>query len=155
MRNDRSINETLFIFRISHYRLKISETWDLYIRQRKSDNSERDSNDTIPSLRSRHYRAGPFWYTGTRSPLFTQILTHFQSNTVTHPQLLIFKKKFRGLSPRANYTDRSWSAKLVPTFADRGYHAVSVTNPHGRNLGFLDRSRYFFFQVAPQLYSRG
>jgi hypothetical protein len=25
---------------------------------------------------------------------------------------------------------------------------VSVTNPYGRNLGFLDRSRYFFFQVA-------
>jgi hypothetical protein len=23
----------------------------------------------------------------------------------------------------------------------------------GRNLDFLDRSRYFFFQVAPQLYS--
>jgi hypothetical protein len=32
---------------------------------------------------------------------------------------------------------------------------VSATNPHGRILGFLDRSRYFFFQVAPQLYSRG
>jgi hypothetical protein len=32
---------------------------------------------------------------------------------------------------------------------------VSVTNPYGRNLAFLDRSRYFFFQVAPQLYSRG
>jgi hypothetical protein len=31
----------------------------------------------------------------------------------------------------------------------------SVTNPYGRILGFLDRSRYFFFQVAPQLYSRG
>jgi hypothetical protein len=31
---------------------------------------------------------------------------------------------------------------------------VSVTDPHGRNLDFLDRSRYFFFQVAPQLYSR-
>jgi hypothetical protein len=30
---------------------------------------------------------------------------------------------------------------------------VSVTDPYGRNLGFLDRSRYFFFQVAPQLYS--
>jgi hypothetical protein len=30
---------------------------------------------------------------------------------------------------------------------------VSVTDPHGRILGFLDRSRYFFFQVAPQLYS--
>jgi hypothetical protein len=30
----------------------------------------------------------------------------------------------------------------------RGCHVVSVTNPYGRNLGFLDRSRYFFFQVA-------
>jgi hypothetical protein len=34
-------------------------------------------------------------------------------------------------------------------------HVVSVTDPYGRILGFLDRSRYFFFQVAPQLYSRG
>jgi hypothetical protein len=32
---------------------------------------------------------------------------------------------------------------------------VSAVDPYGRNLGFLDRSRYFFFQVAPQLYSRG
>jgi hypothetical protein len=30
---------------------------------------------------------------------------------------------------------------------------VSVADPCGRNLGFLDRSRYFFFQVAPQSYS--
>jgi hypothetical protein len=33
-----------------------------------------------------------------------------------------------------------WSAQRIPT-------AV--------NLGFLDRSRYFFIQVAPQLSSRG
>jgi hypothetical protein len=46
------------------------------------------------------------------------------------------------------------SAKLLPTFADRGCR-VSVTNPYGRNLGFLDWSRYFFFQAAPKLYSRG
>jgi hypothetical protein len=32
---------------------------------------------------------------------------------------------------------------------------VSVTDPHGRNHDFLDKSRYFFFLVAPQLYSRG
>jgi hypothetical protein len=51
--------------------------------------------------------------------------------------------------------DRRLSAKLVPTFADRGCRVVSVTDPQGRILGFLDRSRYFFFQVAPQLYSRG
>jgi hypothetical protein len=36
-----------------------------------------------------------------------------------------------------------------------GCHVVNVTNPYGRILGFLDRSRYYFFQVAPQLYSRG
>jgi hypothetical protein len=40
-------------------------------------------------------------------------------------------------------------------FADRGCHVGSVTNPYGSILGFLDRNRYFFFQVAPQLYSRG
>jgi hypothetical protein len=46
-------------------------------------------------------------------------------------------------------SDRCLSAKLVPTFADRGCWAVSKMDP------FLDRSRYCFFQVAPQLYSRG
>jgi hypothetical protein len=38
---------------------------------------------------------------------------------------------------------------------DRGCHEVSVTDPYGCILAFLDRSRYIFFQVAPQLYSRG
>jgi hypothetical protein len=32
---------------------------------------------------------------------------------------------------------------------------VSVTDSYGHILGFLDRGRYFFFQVAPQLYSQG
>jgi hypothetical protein len=72
--------------------------------------------------------------------------------------LCAFQSKLRGLSPRANYTarqsDRLLSAKLVPNFADRKCHVVSVTDPYGRNLGLLDRSRYYFFQVAPQLYSR-
>jgi hypothetical protein len=38
-------------------------------------------------------------------------------------------------SPHANYTDRATaalSAKLVPTFADRGCHVVSATDPYGR-----------------------
>jgi hypothetical protein len=52
-------------------------------------------------------------------------------------------------------SDRNLLAKLMTTFADRGCHVVSATDPYGRILGFLDRSRYFFFQVAPQLYSRG
>jgi hypothetical protein len=48
--------------------------------------------------------------------------------------------------------DRSMLKNLVPTFADRGRRVVSVTEPYVRILGFLDQSRYFFFEVAPQLY---
>jgi hypothetical protein len=52
-------------------------------------------------------------------------------------------------------SDRRLSVKLVPNFANRVCRVVSVTNPHGRILVFPDRSRYFPFQAAPQLYSRG
>jgi hypothetical protein len=52
-------------------------------------------------------------------------------------------------------SERRLSAKLVPTFADRGCHVVSVTDPYGRIIVFLDWNRYFLLQVAPQLYSRG
>jgi hypothetical protein len=58
------------------------------------------------------------------------------------------------MSPRANCTDRATAAcrrSGCKLFADRGCHVVSVTDPLGRILGFLDRSRYIFFQVAPQL----
>jgi hypothetical protein len=50
---------------------------------------------------------------------------------------------------------RRLSVMLVPTFAERGCHVVNVTDPYGHNLCFLARNRYFFFQVAPRLYSRG
>jgi hypothetical protein len=56
------------------------------------------------------------------------------------------KKKLHGLNPRANYTDRATAAcrrSDFQLFADRGCHVVSVTDPYGRILGFLDRSRYF------------
>jgi hypothetical protein len=42
------------------------------------------------------------------------------------------EKELRGFSPQANYTDRSMSAKLVPTLVDRGCRVVSATDPHGR-----------------------
>jgi hypothetical protein len=45
--------------------------------------------------------------------------------------------------------------EVIAKFAVRGCHVASVTDPYGRIFGFLDRSRYYFFQVAPQLYSRG
>jgi hypothetical protein len=67
------------------------------------------------------------------------------------------KIKLRGLSPQALYrpSDRHMSAKLVPTFAVRDCRVVSAKHPHGSVLGFLYLSRYYFFQVAPQWYSRG
>jgi hypothetical protein len=48
-------------------------------------------------------------------------------------------------------SDRLLSPKLMPSFAHEG---VSC-GPYDRNLVFVDRSRYFFFQAAPQLCSRG
>jgi hypothetical protein len=42
---------------------------------------------------------------------------------------------------------RRLSAKFLPTFADRGYHVVSVTDPYDRILGFLDRIRYFSYNL--------
>jgi hypothetical protein len=41
-------------------------------------------------------------------------------------------------------SDRRVPAKLVPTLADRGCRVVSATNPHGRNLGFLDPELLLF-----------
>jgi hypothetical protein len=52
-------------------------------------------------------------------------------------------------------SDRRLSANLVPTFAKRGCYVVSLTDPTVVFSGFIDRSSFFFFQVAPQLYSRG
>jgi hypothetical protein len=55
------------------------------------------------------------------------------------------KKNLRGLSPKANKTDPATAVcrrSDCQLFADRGCHVVSVTDPFGRILGFLDRSRY-------------
>jgi hypothetical protein len=54
------------------------------------------------------------------------------------------KKKLRGMSPRENYTDRATASCRR-----------SLTDPYGRIPCFEDRNRYFFYQVAPHMYSRG
>jgi hypothetical protein len=62
-------------------------------------------------------------------------------------------------SPQGTYTD--WSTAtcrrfLVSAFADRGaLRGQRCGSPTAFNLSFLDRSRYFFFQVASHLSSRG
>jgi hypothetical protein len=76
----------------------------------------------------------------------------------TSVQVLTAKQKKTPWSESAGGLYRSSGsrllAKLVWTFVDRGCHVVSVTDASGSILGFLHRSRYFF-QVAPELYSRG
>jgi hypothetical protein len=45
-------------------------------------------------------------------------------------------------------------AKLVPNFADRGCRVVSVTDPYGRIIEFLDRSRFFFSSSSSTVLTR-
>jgi hypothetical protein len=59
---------------------------------------------------------------------------HRIKNLLTVKQLLNKLTNSVAISPHANYTDRATaalSAKLVPTFADRGCHVVSATDPPG------------------------
>jgi hypothetical protein len=51
-------------------------------------------------------------------------------------------------------SDRRLSAKWLPTFADKGCHEVSVTDPYGRILGFLDRNRYFSISSSSVVLTR-
>jgi hypothetical protein len=58
----------------------------------------------------------------------------------------VINNKLHGQSPPANYTDRATAAcrrSDCQLFVYRGCHVVSVMDPYGRILGFLDRSRYF------------
>jgi hypothetical protein len=86
------------------------------------------------------------------------IIHDFFSLTIFHEDYKVWSSKLNFVAwvrePTIS-TERRLSEKLVPTFADKGCNVVSVTDPYCRILGFLDCSRYCFFQVAPQLYSRG
>jgi hypothetical protein len=72
---------------------------------------------------------------------------------------LIEKTNSVAFSPQANYTDwatATYWRNLVPTLVDRGVsRGQHGGSPTAVNLSFLDWSRYFFFQLAPQLCSRG
>jgi hypothetical protein len=49
---------------------------------------------------------------------------------------------------------KQWLWVTKPCTKER-YRVVSAVESYGRNIGFLHRSRHFFFQIASQLYSRG
>jgi CBS-domain-containing membrane protein len=58
----------------------------------------------------------------------------------TTRQAEVAEGELRGLSRKLYRPSdiRCLSAKLVPSFADRRCHVVSVTDPYGRILGILD-----------------
>jgi hypothetical protein len=51
--------------------------------------------------------------------------------------------ELRGLSKTIPTERPPLVGDVSANFVDRGCQMVSVTDPYGRNLGFLDRSRYF------------
>jgi hypothetical protein len=78
-----------------------------------------------------------------RKPGTTRVRPHSMLNISKQKQ----KKKQTPWSESASElyrpSDRLLSAKWLPTLANRGCQVVSVTDPYGRILGFLDRSRNF------------
>jgi hypothetical protein len=98
-------------------------------------------------------------------PLWPPQIPHDLTQTQTWPsavgsqQPLISLTNSVALSPQANYTDRATDTcrrNLVPTFVDRGVsRGQRGGSPTVVNLSVLDRSLYFFFQVAPHLSSQG
>jgi hypothetical protein len=66
---------------------------------------------------------------------------------------LIITPWLQAVSELYRLSDGRLSAKLVPTFAARGVSCGQCGRSLGHNLGFLVWSRFFFFQVAPELYS--
>jgi hypothetical protein len=66
------------------------------------------------------------------------------------------RKKLHGLQSVSElYRRQPLVGEASTNFWDRGCSMVSTTDPYGSILSFLHQSRYFFFQEAPQFYSRG
>jgi hypothetical protein len=63
----------------------------------------------------------------------------------THHVIIYIKKTPWPESTSELYrpSNQSLSAKLVPNVANRGCHVVSMTDPYGCILGFLEWNRYF------------
>jgi hypothetical protein len=74
-----------------------------------------------------------------RNGMTSSFLLHEVNSKCSNPGALL--SKWKSASELYRPSDRHLSAKLVPTFANRGCHLFSTTDPYGRILGFLDRSK--------------
>jgi CBS-domain-containing membrane protein len=72
--------------------------------------------------------------------MFLLIVLHFRDHTLGLPGTKLKKKTWtESVSELYRPRGSRLSEKLVPTFAERACHVVSVTDPCGRILGFIDR----------------
>jgi hypothetical protein len=70
--------------------------------------------------------------------------------TRSWPKMSIWQKEIpwpESTSELYQPSDRRLSAKLMPTFADRGCHVVSVTDLYGHILGSLDRNVHLVLRI--------
>jgi hypothetical protein len=81
-----------------------------------------------------------------------------QSTNQSVDQFIFQIKNFGTYSPQANYTGRATAAcrrSWCQILRIEGAACSAQRIPTAVTVGFLDRSRYFSIQVAPQLSSRG
>jgi hypothetical protein len=71
--------------------------------------------------------------------------------------ILYTKKKLHGLSPRANYTDRATTAcrEVIANFCGKKVATWSVWRIPTAVFSAFRQEPLLFYQVTPQLYSRG
>jgi hypothetical protein len=93
----------------------------------------------------------------TPVPLLVVKLAQRKMTTDNRYTIMANKKKLHGLSPWANYTDRATAAcqrsdcQLLQV-KDATWSAWQILRPYSR---FSRQEPLLFYQVAPQLYSRG
>jgi hypothetical protein len=94
---------------------------------------------------------------GRHSPCYCTIYYHVWVLCCNRLTLHLKKTKLHGLSPWANYTDRATAAcrrsdcQLLRIEGDT-WSAWRIPRPYSR---FSRQESLLFYQVAPQLYSRG
>jgi hypothetical protein len=88
-----------------------------------------------------------FWATLCQGPEYINLNVSYVSFDPSFP---IHKKKQNKKNSMVWVRERTIPnerpplvGEVIAKFADRGCHVVSVTDPYGRILGFLDRSSYF------------
>jgi hypothetical protein len=77
--------------------------------------------------------------------------TVWKTNTISLIRFHFRLLKNSGYFMHHRPSDRSLPTKLVPTLADRGCRALSATDPHGRNLGFLHPEPLLFHSSSSSI----